>query len=53
MIAIGGRDMMTRIYGTKAMKNFRIYVLGSHRDTIMGVFFEGKSLDLHTVSGLE
>ncbi|CAL4105654.1 unnamed protein product, partial [Meganyctiphanes norvegica] len=50
LLAIGSRDMTTRIYPISKMKNLREYSIGGNKDTIVGVFFEEKSLDLYTVA---
>ncbi|XP_066947733.1 periodic tryptophan protein 2 homolog [Macrobrachium rosenbergii] len=49
VIVVGSRDMITRVYGLMKFKNLREYSLGSNKDTVVGVFFEENSLDLHTV----
>ncbi|KAK7082129.1 U3 snoRNP protein [Halocaridina rubra] len=49
MLAVGSKDMMTRIYAFTKFKNLRAYSIGSNRDSVVGVFFEEKSLDLYTV----
>jgi len=51
LLAIGSRDMTTRIYPISKMKNLREYSIGGNKDTIVGVFFEEKSYDLYTVGG--
>lgn len=49
VLAVGARDMITRIYGLVKFKNLQEYSIGSNKDTVVGVFFEEKSLDLYTV----
>ncbi|XP_045614964.2 periodic tryptophan protein 2 homolog [Procambarus clarkii] len=51
VLAIGSRDMTTRICGFSKFKNLWEYPIGGNKDTVVGVFFEDKSLDLCTVSG--
>ncbi|KAF4518741.1 hypothetical protein B566_EDAN006144 [Ephemera danica] len=50
VLAIGSKDMITRLYGLQRMVNFGIHSLGSHRDCIVACFFEKDSLDITTVS---
>ena len=50
MVAIGSKDMTTKIYPLKWMTNFHIVTLGGHKDVIAGAFFEKDSLDVYTVS---
>ncbi|XP_065337369.1 periodic tryptophan protein 2 homolog [Cloeon dipterum] len=49
VIAIGSKDMITRIYGINRFANFGIQSLGSHRDAIIACFFEENSLDITTI----
>lgn len=50
VLAVGSRDMTTRVYGFAKLKNLREYPIGGNKDSVVGVFFEDKSLDLCTVS---
>lgn len=50
ILAVGGKDMTTKIYAVEKLKNFSVCTLGSHTDSVVGVFFEDKSLDMYTVS---
>ncbi|KAJ9599045.1 hypothetical protein L9F63_010502, partial [Diploptera punctata] len=50
VLAVGSKDMSTKLYGMEKFANFRTYSLGSHTDSIVGCFFEKNSLDLTTVS---
>lgn len=50
MLAVGSKDMSVKIYAMDKFKNFSACSLGSHKGTIVGVFFEKDSLDLTTVS---
>ena len=49
-LAVGSKDMNTRIYGAKKFKNLIIYSIGGHTDSIVGSFFENNSLDIYTIS---
>ncbi|XP_059484543.1 periodic tryptophan protein 2 homolog [Neocloeon triangulifer] len=49
VIAIGAKDMITRLYGIDRLANFGIQSLGSHRDSIVACFFEDNSLDITTI----
>lgn len=48
-MAIGAKDMTTRIYGVGRYANFGLQSLGSHRDAIVACFFEEDSLDITTI----
>jgi hypothetical protein len=48
-VAIGAKDMTTRIYGVGRYLNFGLQSLGSHRDAIVACFFEEDSLDITTI----
>ncbi|XP_046394793.1 periodic tryptophan protein 2 homolog [Ischnura elegans] len=50
LIAVGSKDMSTRLYGVKMLSKFQYCSMASHTDIIMGCFFEKNSLDLNTVS---
>ncbi|XP_043259582.1 periodic tryptophan protein 2 homolog [Colletes gigas] len=50
LIAVGSKDMATKIYSLEKYANFRFLNLGSHSDTIVACFFEKKNYDLTTIS---
>ncbi|CAH1131380.1 unnamed protein product [Ceutorhynchus assimilis] len=50
ILAVGSKDMATKLYPIEKYKNFRIYSLGNHTDGIVGCFFEKDSYDMITVS---
>ncbi|XP_076275558.1 periodic tryptophan protein 2 homolog [Rhynchophorus ferrugineus] len=50
ILAVGSKDMATKLYPFDKCKNFRIVSLGSHTDAIVGCFFENNSYDLITIS---
>ncbi|XP_050305547.1 periodic tryptophan protein 2 homolog [Anthonomus grandis grandis] len=50
LLAIGSKDMATKIYPLEKCKNFRIYSLGNHTDGIVGCFFEKDTYDIITVA---
>ncbi|XP_030758339.1 periodic tryptophan protein 2 homolog [Sitophilus oryzae] len=50
ILAVGSKDMATKLYPLDKCKNFRIYSLGNHTDGIVGCFFEKNSYDLITLS---
>ncbi|KAL1491824.1 hypothetical protein ABEB36_012361 [Hypothenemus hampei] len=50
ILAVGSKDMATKLYPFEKCKNFRIYSLGNHTDGIVGCFFEKESYDLITIS---
>lgn len=50
VLAVGSKDMITRLYAMKRMVNFGIHSIGSHRDCIVACFFEKDSLDITTIS---
>jgi periodic tryptophan protein 2 len=50
VLAVGSKDMSTRLYSLERLANFRTYSLGSHTDCVVACFFEKGSLDLTTVS---
>ncbi|XP_058829710.1 periodic tryptophan protein 2 homolog [Topomyia yanbarensis] len=50
ILAVGSKDNSVRIQGVEYLNNFRPFILGGHRDAIVGCFFEEKSLDVNTVS---
>jgi len=37
-LAVGGKDMNTRIYAAVKLENFVVYSLGGHKDEIVGKF---------------
>ena len=49
-MAVGSKDMSTKLYSMEKLANFTTYSLGSHSDSVVGCFFEKNSLDLITVS---
>uniref|UniRef100_A0A182P7K7 Small-subunit processome Utp12 domain-containing protein n=1 Tax=Anopheles epiroticus TaxID=199890 RepID=A0A182P7K7_9DIPT len=50
VIAIGSRDNTVRLQNVTWLETFRPFVLGGHREAIVGCFFEEKTLDLNTIS---
>lgn len=50
ILAVGSKDNTTRLYPFEKFSNFRGYMLSSHTDSIVTVFFEDKSLDITTIS---
>ncbi|KAK3923293.1 Periodic tryptophan protein 2-like protein [Frankliniella fusca] len=50
ILAVGSKDMCTKLYSLQKFANFRGVTLGSHSDAIRAVFFEKNSLDLITVA---
>lgn len=50
VIAVGSKDNSVRVQGVVYLNNFRPFILGGHRDGIVGCFFEKNSLDVNTVS---
>ncbi|CAK9825038.1 Periodic tryptophan protein 2 homolog [Anthophora retusa] len=50
LLAVGSKDMSTKIYSLEKYENFSYVSLGGHSDGIMACFFEKKSYDLSTIS---
>ncbi|KFB53827.1 AGAP010693-PA-like protein [Anopheles sinensis] len=50
VLAIGSRDNTVRLQNVTWLETFRPFVLGGHRESIVGCFFEAKSLDVNTIS---
>ncbi|XP_055594571.1 periodic tryptophan protein 2 homolog [Uranotaenia lowii] len=50
ILAVGSKDNSVRVQGVEFLNNFRPFILGGHRDTIVGCFFEEKNLDCNTIS---
>ncbi|XP_045109366.1 periodic tryptophan protein 2 homolog [Portunus trituberculatus] len=50
LLAVGSRDMTTRICALTKFKNLKEYSIGGIKDTVVGTFFEEKTYDLCTVS---
>ncbi|XP_071445521.1 periodic tryptophan protein 2 homolog [Hetaerina americana] len=50
ILAVGSKDMSTRLYAVKLLSKFQFYSMASHSDIIMGCYFEKNSLDLNTIS---
>ncbi|KAJ8942237.1 hypothetical protein NQ318_003084 [Aromia moschata] len=50
ILAVGSKDMATKLYPLDKWANFRICSLGSHTDGIVGCFFEEESYDITTLS---
>lgn len=50
LIAVGSKDMTTKVYSLEKYANFRYINLGSHSDVIVACFFEKKNYDLITIS---
>ena len=50
IIAVGSKDMTTRLFAFQKLNNFSVYTLGGHTDEIVSVFFETASLTAYTTS---
>ncbi|CAH1981259.1 unnamed protein product [Acanthoscelides obtectus] len=50
ILAVGSKDMATKLYPLDKWKNFRLCSLGSHTEGIVGCFFEEGSYDITTIS---
>ncbi|XP_003396174.1 periodic tryptophan protein 2 homolog [Bombus terrestris] len=50
LLAVGSKDMATKIYSLEKYKNFRYISLGGHTDEIVACFFEKRNYDLITIS---
>ncbi|XP_064489953.1 periodic tryptophan protein 2 homolog [Ornithodoros turicata] len=50
VLAVGSKDMTTKVISLHRMTNFSLATLGSHSDVIIKCFFEKDSLDLYTLS---
>ncbi|XP_017879748.1 periodic tryptophan protein 2 homolog isoform X2 [Ceratina calcarata] len=50
LLAVGSKDMATKIYCLEKYANFRYLNLGGHSDGIVACFFEKKNYDLITIS---
>jgi periodic tryptophan protein 2 len=50
VLAVGSKDMSTKLYSLDKLANFKTYSLGSHTDCVVACFFEKGSLDLTTLS---
>ncbi|XP_060523591.1 periodic tryptophan protein 2 homolog [Cylas formicarius] len=50
ILAVGSKDMSTKLYPMEKCKNFRITSLGNHTAEIVGCFFEKYGYDMVTVS---
>lgn len=50
LLAVGSKDMSTKIYSLEKFANFRYINLGGHSDGIVACFFEKKNYDLTTIS---
>jgi periodic tryptophan protein 2 len=50
VLAVGSKDMSTKLYSLDKLANFKVYSLGSHTDCVVACFFEKGSLDLTTLS---
>ncbi|XP_072171580.1 periodic tryptophan protein 2 homolog [Diadema setosum] len=49
VLAVGSKDMSTRVYAVTDKDQLVIYGLGGHQDKIVACFFEENSLDLFTM----
>jgi hypothetical protein len=47
---VGGKDTNTRVYGARHFSNLMIYSLHSHKDVVVGAFFEHDSLDVRPIN---
>lgn len=50
VLAVGSKDMSTKLYSLDKLANFKMYSLGSHTDCVVACFFEKGTLDLTTLS---
>lgn len=50
ILAVGSKDMATKLYPIDKYANFRICSLGNHTDAIVGCFFEENNYDITTIS---
>ncbi|OAD61424.1 Periodic tryptophan protein 2 like protein, partial [Eufriesea mexicana] len=50
LLAVGSKDMSTKIYSLEKYANFRYISLGGHFDGIVACFFEKNNYDLCTIS---
>jgi len=50
LLAVGSRDMTVRVFAISRLANFTVCCLGGSSDPVVGVYFEGSSLDLYTVA---
>ncbi|KAI8761618.1 periodic tryptophan protein 2 [Biomphalaria glabrata] len=50
VLCSGSRDRRTRVIAAQRLKNLNIYDLGGLRDTVVGAFFEERSLDIYSVA---
>uniref|UniRef100_A0A6P7HF49 Periodic tryptophan protein 2 homolog n=1 Tax=Diabrotica virgifera virgifera TaxID=50390 RepID=A0A6P7HF49_DIAVI len=50
ILAVGSKDMSTKLYPLDKWANFRICSLGNHTEGIVGCFFEENSYDITTIS---
>ncbi|XP_056631843.1 periodic tryptophan protein 2 homolog [Diorhabda sublineata] len=50
ILAVGSKDMATKLYPLDKWSNFHICSLGSHTEGIVGCFFEGNNYDITTIS---
>lgn len=48
-LAVGSKDMATRVYPLEKWRNCRSYSLGNH-DSVVGCFFEEGTYDITTIS---
>ncbi|XP_015187730.1 PREDICTED: periodic tryptophan protein 2 homolog [Polistes dominula] len=49
LLAVGSKDFCTKLFSLQKWANFKTISLGSHRDNIVGCFFEKDSYDITTV----
>ncbi|XP_012279845.1 periodic tryptophan protein 2 homolog [Orussus abietinus] len=50
LLAVGSKDSLIQLYSLERFKNFKMYTLGSHSDSVVGCFFEANSYDIFTTS---
>ncbi|XP_019866738.2 periodic tryptophan protein 2 homolog isoform X2 [Aethina tumida] len=50
ILAVGSKDMATKLYPLDKWANFRICSLGNHTDRIVSCFFEADNYDITTIS---
>ncbi|CAG9859982.1 unnamed protein product [Phyllotreta striolata] len=50
ILAVGSKDMATKLYPLEKYENFRICSLGNHTEGIVGCFFEENNYDITTIS---
>ena len=49
-LAVGSKDMSTRLYSLQKWSNFKSYTFSGHSDAVVGCYFEKDNYDLVSVS---